>query len=322
MTDAPHKPVMLAEVLDAIAPRDGACYVDGTFGAGGYSRAILDVADCSVCAIDRDETAVARARTLETEYPDRFTVLCGRFGDMVSLLQAHGIERVDGVVLDLGVSSMQLDEAARGFSFRFDAKLDMRMSQTGTTAADIVNEFDERDLAKIIKELGEERFARRVARAIVEARRQAPITSTQELADIVRRVVPRSKDGIDPATRTFMALRLQVNDELGELDRGLRAAETLLVAGGRLVVVSFHSLEDGRVKRFMQTRSRTSHGVSRHIPEPESVLRPTFKLVARRALAPGAAERRDNPRARSAHLRVAERTDNPAWPPEPERITA
>lgn len=322
MTDAPHKPVMLAEMLEAIAPRDGACYVDGTAGAGGYSRAILERVDCSVWAIDRDESAVARNRMLETEYPDRFTVLCGRFGDMVSLLQAHGIERVDGVVLDLGVSSMQLDEAERGFSFRFDAKLDMRMSQTGTTAADIVNEFDERDLAKLIKELGEERFARRVARAIVEARRQAPISSTQELADIVRRVVPRSRDGIDPATRTFMALRLQVNDELGELDRGLRAAETLLVAGGRLVVVSFHSLEDGRVKRFMQARSRTSHGVSRHMPEPDSILRPTFKLVTRRALAPGAAELRDNPRARSARMRVAQRTDNPAWPLEPERITA
>jgi 16S rRNA (cytosine1402-N4)-methyltransferase len=322
MTDAPHTPVMLAEMLEAVAPRDGACYVDGTFGAGGYSRAILERADCSVCAIDRDETAVLRARPLKTEYPGRFTILCGRFGDMVSLLHAHGVERVDGVVLDLGVSSMQLDEAERGFSFRFDAKLDMRMSQTGKTAADIVNEFDENDLAKLIKELGEERFARRVARAIVEARRQAPITSTQALADIVRRVVPRSKDGIDPATRTFMALRLQVNDEMGELDRGLRAAETLLVAGGRLVVVSFHSLEDGRVKRFMQARSRTSHGVSRHLPEPDSVLRPTFKLVSRRAIAPSAAELRNNPRARSAHMRVAERTDNPAWPPEPERITA
>jgi len=322
MTDAPHKPVMLAEVLAAIAPRDGACYVDGTFGAGGYSRAILEAADCSVCAIDRDETAVARAQALETAYPDRFTILCGRFGDMVSLLNAHGVRHVDGVVLDLGVSSMQLDEAERGFSFRFDADLDMRMSQSGTTAADIVNEFDERDLATLIKELGEERFARRVARAIVEARRQAPITRTQELADIVRRVVPRSKDGIDPATRTFMALRLQVNDELGELDRGLQAAETLLVEGGKLVVVSFHSLEDGRVKRFLQARSRRSHGVSRHLPQPTEILQPSFTLLHRRPLAPGADEIRDNPRARSARLRAAERTGNPAWPPQPERIAA
>lgn len=322
MTDTLHTPVMLAEMLEAIAPRDGARYIDGTCGFGGYSRAILEAADCSVFAIDRDESSVDRVRPLETAYPGRFTILCGRFGDMVSLLQARGVERVDGVVMDLGVSSMQLDEAERGFSFRFDAKLDMRMSQAGTTAADIVNEYDERDLATLIKELGEERFARRVARAIVEARQQAPITRTLELADIVRRVVPRSKDGIDPATRTFMALRLQVNDELGELDRGLQGAETLLVAGGRLVVVSFHSLEDGRVKRFMQTRSRTSPGVSRHMPEPADIAPPSFKLVHRRAIAPGADEVRTNPRARSARMRVAERTENPAWPPQPERIAA
>ena len=322
MTDAPHKPVMLAEMLSALAPRDGACYVDGTFGAGGYSRAILEFADCSVCAIDRDETAVARGRALEQAYPDRFTILCGRFGDMVSLLQAEGVEQVDGVVLDLGVSSMQLDEAERGFSFRFDADLDMRMSQTGTTAADVVNTYEERDLAGLIRELGEERFARRVAHAIVEARQEVPITRTHQLADIVRRVVPRSKDGIDPATRTFMALRLQVNDELGELDRALHAAETLLVAGGRLVVVSFHSLEDGRVKRFLQARSRTSQGVSRHVPLPAETRQPSFKLVHRRALAPGEDEIRTNPRARSAHLRAAQRTETPAWPPQPERIAA
>lgn len=322
MTDSLHTPVMLSEMLEAIAPRDGGKYLDGTCGFGGYSRAILEAADCSVYAIDRDETSVARVRPMEVAYPGRFTILCGRFGDMVSLLEAHGVERVDGVVLDLGVSSMQLDEAERGFSFRFDAKLDMRMSQSGTTAADIVNEYEERDLATLIKELGEERFARRVARAIVEARQQAPITRTLELANIVRRVVPRSKDGIDSATRTFMALRLQVNDELGELDRGLQAAETLLVEGGRLVVVSFHSLEDGRVKRFMQTRSRTSQGVSRHMPEPTNVLPPSFKLVHRRSIAPSAEEARENPRARSARMRVAERTDNPAWPPQPERIAA
>jgi len=320
MTDAPHTPVMLAEMLDALAPRDGARYVDGTFGAGGYSRAILDAADCTVCAIDRDETAVARGHALEKARPDRFTILHGRFGDMVSLLQARGVERVDGIVLDLGVSSMQLDEAERGFSFRHDADLDMRMSQDGTTAADIVNSYEERALAALIKELGEERFARRVARAIVEARRETPITRTHQLADIVRRVVPRSKDGIDPATRTFMALRLEVNDEMGELDRALQAAETLLVAGGRLVVISFHSLEDGRVKRFLQARSRTSQGVSRHQPLPEKPRLPTFKLVHRRPLAPGEAEVRANPRARSAHLRAAERTENPAWPPQPERI--
>lgn len=322
MTDAPHTPVMLAEVLDALAPRDGARYVDGTFGAGGYSRAILEAADCTVCAIDRDETAVARGRALETVHPDRFTILHGRFGDMVALLQARGVERVDGIVLDLGVSSMQLDEAERGFSFRHDADLDMRMSQDGTTAADIVNSYEERTLAALIKDLGEERFARRVAHAIVQARRETPITRTHQLADIVRRVVPRSKDGIDPATRTFMALRLEVNDELGELDRALQAAESLLVAGGRLVVVSFHSLEDGRVKRFLQARSRTSQGVSRHLPVAGKAPSPTFKLLHRRPLAPGAEETRANPRARSARLRAAERTESPAWPPHPERIAA
>jgi len=317
-----HKPVMLAEMLAAIAPRDGASYVDGTFGAGGYSRAILDAADCSVYAIDRDDDAVALGRAMEQDYPSRFTILCGRFGDMLSLLERHGIERVDGVVLDLGVSSMQLDRPQRGFSFRADGPLDMRMSQSGPSAADVVNGLEERALAEIIRDLGEERFARRVARAIVEARHLAPITRTEQLADIVRRAVPRAKDGIDPATRTFMALRLHVNDELGELDRGLEAAERVLVAGGRLVVISFHSLEDRRVKHFMQSRSRASHGVSRHRPQPGSAPMPTFKLVQRRALAPSEDEIRSNPRARSARLRMAERTGNPAWPPQPERIAA
>lgn len=313
---------MLAEMLAAIAPRDGASYVDGTFGAGGYSRAILEAADCSVCAIDRDEDAVALGRAMEQAYPSRFTILCGRFGDMLSLLHRHGVERVDGVVLDLGVSSMQLDRPQRGFSFRADGPLDMRMSQSGPSAADVVNGLEERALAEIIRDLGEERFARRVARAIVEARHLAPITRTEQLAEIVRRAVPRAKDGIDPATRTFMALRLHVNDELGEIDRGLQAAEKLLVAGGRLVVISFHSLEDRRVKHFMRTRSRGSHGVSRYVPQPGAAPMPTFKLAQRRALAPGEDEIRSNPRARSARLRMAERTENPTWPPQPERIAA
>ena len=322
MNASPHKPVMLAEMLAALAPRDGASYVDGTFGAGGYSRAILDAADCSVYAIDRDDDVVAVGREMERADRGRFTLLCGRFGDMLSLLRHHGIEQVDGVVLDLGVSSMQLDQPQRGFSFRFDGPLDMRMSQSGTSAADVVNGFEERALVEIIRDLGEERFARRVARAIVEARSLAPITRTEQLADIVRRAVPRAKDGLDPATRTFMALRLHVNDELGEIGRGLQAAEELLVAGGRLVVITFHSLEDRIVKRFMQARSRSTHGVSRHAPQPGDTPLPSFKLMHRRALAPGEAEIRSNPRARSARLRTAERTENPAWPPQPERIAA
>lgn len=317
-----HQSVMLAEMLAAIAPRDGAAYVDGTFGAGGYSRAILEAADCSVWAIDRDADAVALGREMERDYPKRFTILCGRFGDMLSLLQSRGVERVDGVVLDLGVSSMQLDRPQRGFSFRADGPLDMRMSQSGQSAADVVNGLEERALAEIIRDLGEERFARRVARAIVAARHLAPITRTDQLAEIVRQVVPRSKDGIDPATRTFMALRLHVNDELGELDCGLQAAEQVLVAGGRLVVISFHSLEDRRVKHFMQSRSRASHGVSRHSPHPGTLPTPSFRLLHRRALAPGEDELRNNPRARSARLRAAERTEGPAWPPQPERIAA
>jgi 16S rRNA (cytosine1402-N4)-methyltransferase len=313
---------MLTEMLAALAPRDGASYVDGTFGAGGYSQAILDVARCSVWAIDRDAAVAAIGREMEQANAGRFALLCGRFGDMLPLLRHHGVERVDGVAMDLGVSSMQLDQPQRGFSFRADGPLDMRMSQSGPSAADVVNNFEERALTEIIRDLGEERFARRVARAIVTARDLAPITRTEQLADIVRRAVPRAKDGIDPATRTFMALRLHVNDELGEIDRGLQAAEELLVPGGRLVVVSFHSLEDRIVKRFMQARSRSSHGVSRHTPQPGDRPLPSFKLVHRRALAPGEAEIRSNPRARSAKLRTAERTENPAWPPQPERIAA
>ncbi|MEM9682246.1 MAG: 16S rRNA (cytosine(1402)-N(4))-methyltransferase RsmH [Pseudomonadota bacterium] len=322
MTAPRHKPVMLAEILEALALRDGRTYIDGTFGDGGYSRAILEAAACSVWAIDRDPDAVERAKALAKAYPGRFVILHGRFGDMISLLEDHKIFDIHGIVLDLGVSSIQLDEAERGFSFRFDAELDMRMSRTGLTAADVVNGLDERALALLIKDLGEERFARRVARAIVEARRETPITRTMQLADIVRRVVPRARDGIDPATRTFMALRVHVNDELGELDRALHAAESLLAEGGRLVVVAFNSLEDGRVKRFLQQRSRRSSGVSRHQPEPEEPQAPSFKLVHRRPLAPSEAEIKDNPRARSARLRVAERTGNPAWPPQPERIAA
>ena len=322
MSAALHKPVMLAEMLAALGPRDGASYVDGTFGAGGYSQAILAAADCSVWAIDRDTDVAAIGREMAEANRGRFALLCGRFGDMLPLLRHHGVEQVDGVVLDLGVSSMQLDRPQRGFSFRADGPLDMRMSHAGTSAADVVNKFEERALAEIIRDLGEERFARRVARAIVAARDTAPITRTEQLADIVRRAVPRAKDGIDPATRTFMALRLHVNDELGEIDRGLEAAEKLLVPGGRLVVVSFHSLEDRAVKRFMQDRSRESHGISRHAPQPANSPLPSFRLVHRRALAPGEAEIRSNPRARSARLRTAERTENPAWPPQPERIAA
>ncbi len=313
MSPAPHTPVLLAEVVAALAPRAGSIFVDGTFGAGGYSRAILDAAPSTVYGIDRDPDQIARSAPLQTQFAGRLTVIEGRFGSMDALLAEHGVTEVDGVALDLGVSSMQLDEPERGFSFRHDAPLDMRMEKAGPTAADTVNELPEEELADIIWRLGDERHSRRVARAIVAARKAEPITTTAGLADVVRSAVPRSKDGIDPATRTFQALRIYVNDELGELDRGLSAAERLLRAGGRLAVVSFHSLEDRAVKDFLRRRSSAMARPSRHLPPVAAGRAPSFALVEKKPIAPSAAEVAANPRARSAHLRVAERTAAPAW---------
>ncbi|MBP2299482.1 16S rRNA (cytosine(1402)-N(4))-methyltransferase RsmH [Azospirillum picis] len=311
-----HIPVLLAEVVAALAPRDGGLYVDGTFGAGGYSRALLDSADCRVIGIDRDPAAIERGQALSQAYPGRLEVIEGRFGDMDRLLADHGVQAVDGVALDVGVSSPQIDEPERGFSFRFDGPLDMRMGRSGPTAADVVNHADEAELADIIFHLGEERMARRVARAIVAARRDAPIERTSRLADIVRSVVPKGKgDGIDPATRTFQALRIHVNDELGELRRGLSAAESLLAPGGRLAVVSFHSLEDREVKAFLKERSSPPPSPSRHTPVTAVAERPSsFRLLSRKPVDPSEAESRNNPRARSARLRAAERTEAPAFP--------
>jgi len=305
-----HVPVLLNEVLHALAPRDGARYLDGTFGRGGYSRAILAAADTRVVGIDRDPEAVAEGRRLEAE-TDRFAMLEGRFGEMEQL--AAAFRPLDGIALDLGVSSPQLDRAERGFSFREDGPLDMRMGGEGPSAAEVVNETDEPTLADIIFRLGEERRARAVARAIVEARAEAPITRTVALAEIVRRVVRRAADRLDPATRTFQALRLYVNDELGELDRGLAAAERLLAPGGRLAVVSFHSLEDTLVKRFLAERAEGRPLGSRHLPAAIGGAvqgdQPTFRLLFKGAAKPGAEEIRLNPRAASARLRAAERTD-------------
>ncbi|CCG09295.1 16S rRNA (cytosine(1402)-N(4))-methyltransferase RsmH [Pararhodospirillum photometricum] len=310
-----HIPVLRDEAIDALEVRDGGIYVDGTFGAGGYSVSMLTRAACTVWAIDRDPEARARAAALESRFPGRFTLLAGCFGAMEDLLAAHGVTRVDGIALDLGVSSMQIDQPERGFSFRFDGPLDMRMSASGPSAADLVNTLDEAVLADIFYHLGEERHARRVARVVVERRCDTPFTRTGQLAEAVRAVVRKSGDGLDPATRTFQALRVAVNDELGELTRGLTAAERLLTPGGRLAVVSFHSLEDRLVKSFLRGRAGERAGISRHLPDA-AVLgpEPTFTLVSRRAIQPGEAEARHNPRARSARLRVGERTAHPAWP--------
>lgn len=306
----PHIPVMLDNVLAQLSPVDGGIYVDGTFGAGGYSRAFLASADCTVIAIDRDSTASEKAQALKDEHGACFIFIHGCFGDAEALLHEAGIENVDGFVLDLGVSSMQLDEAERGFSFRTDGPLDMRMDQnsSGDSAADIVNNYQEEDLADIIYEFGGERRSRRVAREIVKIRKQALFKTTKELADTVRRVVPKSKDRLDPATRTFQALRIAVNDEPGELHRALDAAEKLLKEGGVLIVVSFHSLEDRIVKRFLLERSGQKSRPSRHLPIQEECNNPTFTIPSRKAIFPSAEEVASNPRSRSARLRVAIRT--------------
>jgi 16S rRNA (cytosine1402-N4)-methyltransferase len=312
-----HVPVLRDEVVTALNPRAGAAIVDGTFGAGGYTRAILAAADCTVWAVDRDPDAVARGRAAEAEFGGRLRILQGRFGDMDRLLADAGIPHADGVTLDVGVSSMQIDDPDRGFSFLRDGPLDMRMERSGPSAADIVNEMAEAELADLIFRLGEERHSRRVARAIVAARKEKPFERTGELAEVVRRVVPRSKDGIDPATRTFQALRIYVNDELGELRRGLAAAEKLLAPGGRLAVVTFHSLEDRAVKEFLKERSGAGPQPSRHAPAAAAARSATFRLLGRKPVEPSAAELAANPRARSAKLRAAERTAAAAWPAEP-----
>ncbi|HEV8391187.1 MAG TPA: 16S rRNA (cytosine(1402)-N(4))-methyltransferase RsmH [Dongiaceae bacterium] len=311
MDKTPHRPVLLAEVIEALSPRDGAIYVDGTFGAGGYSRALLEAAQCTVFAIDRDPDAVKGAAPLLDRYAGRLQIVQGRFGDMFDLMSARGIEAVQGVALDLGVSSMQLDQAERGFSFRFEGPLDMRMERTGQSAADLVNELAERPLADLIFTFGEEKKARRIAKAIVAARALAPIDTTQHLAEIVRRAIGPAHDRIDPATRTFQALRIAVNDELAEIDRGLAAAERLLAPGGRMAVVSFHSLEDRRVKQFLREHAGRNPKASRHLPVQDIEARPTLRLIAPGGIEPGADEVKANPRSRSARLRVAERTDAP-----------
>lgn len=315
MTDAAisagfsHIPVMLDEVLQYLAPCPPETYLDGTFGGGGYASAILNIGS-TLWGIDRDPDAIARGAQLAAAYPSRLHLIEGGFGDMTALLAQHDIHQLDGVVLDLGVSSYQIDDPARGFSFRHDGPLDMRMGRSGPSAADLVADLSEADLADTLYEFGGERLSRRIARAVVAARSAAAITTTAQLADIIRSVVPKDKSGIDPATRSFQALRIRVNDELGQIERALAQAASLLAPGGRLVVVSFHSLEDRLVKRFMTEAAGRTPLPSRFDPRGMMTRDAAdFRLLTPRAIRPTDTETSVNPRSRSARLRALQRLD-------------
>lgn len=312
-----HIPVLLSEVLETLRPAGGARIIDGTFGAGGYTRAILEAADCTVLALDRDPRAVGGGAALVAEFAPRLMLIEAEFGRLDEVAEGNGFAPVDGVVLDIGVSSMQLDEAERGFSFQADGPLDMRMSGSGLSAADVVNTFDETRIANILYEFGEEHRSRAIARAVAKRRLVEPFARTLDFADVVSRALGgrRGDQKIHPATRTFQALRIYVNDELGELKRALLAAERVLKPGGRLVVVTFHSLEDRIVKRFFTDRGGAGARGSRYLPDnPNQFYEPSFQIVNRRPLTSEKGELNVNPRARSARLRAAIRTAAPPWP--------
>ena len=321
-TRIPHVPVMLAEVLAALAPANNEIYVDGTFGAGGYTRAILEAANCNVIAIDRDPGAISGGQELVAAFPGRLTLVQSSFSAMKDVLQQHGIERVHGVVLDVGVSSMQIDEAQRGFSFMRDGPLDMRMSQHGPSAADYVNTMEADDLSRLIFIFGDEPKARSIARSIVKARESEPLLTTLDLVKAVEGATgpQRAKDRIHPATRTFQALRIFVNSELDELALALTAAEELLEVGGRLVVVTFHSLEDRIVKRFFTSRGGKLPSPSRHQLGPAVETAASFALPFKGHMEATPHEASLNPRARSAKMRAGIRMAAETWPVDHEAL--
>ncbi len=308
MSGFSHIPVLRDEAVALLAPLAGRDYLDGTFGGGGYARAILDAAPCLLWAIDRDPAAVARGAELAAAYPGRLRVLQGRISEICDLLSAAGVSGLAGAVFDLGVSSYQIDDPARGFSFRHDGPLDMRMGEGKITAATLVNTVPESELADMLFAFGEEKASRRIAKAIVARRAVQKFATTADLAGVIRSVVRADKSGIDPATRSFQALRIAVNEELSEIEAALAQAAALLSPGGRLVVVSFHSLEDRIVKRFFADQAGRAPGVSRHHPAGlQNLGRPKFRLLTGRPIVAGAREQQLNPRARSARLRAMER---------------
>lgn len=310
---SPHAPVLLAEVLEALQPKPGDVVIDATFGAGGYTRAIL-ASGATVIALDRDPTVQPHADAVASDYPDRFRLVRTPFSDLADAFAESGEDRLDGVVFDVGVSSMQLDQAGRGFSFMRDGPLDMRMSGEGESAADIVNTWEHGPLAHIFRLYGDERQSGRVATAILRRRVERPFERTVDLAEVVEKALGGRRGApIHPATRVFQALRIAVNDELGELRAGLEAAEATLSPGGRLAVVTFHSLEDRIVKAFLNERSGAAPGSSRHAPVAVDTRKPSFMLSFKGAREAGEAERAANPRARSAKLRAAVRTEAAPW---------
>ncbi len=309
---ARHLPVLRDDILSALAPQAGEIFLDATFGAGGYTQAILGVPSTRVLAIDRDPSAIATGQQIAAQSQGRLILAQGVFSDLERIAEEHDIACFDGIVFDIGVSSMQFDEAERGFSFRFDGPLDMRMGSSGQSAADFVNTLDEEKLADIFYYYGEERFARRIAKAIAKERAEKPFETTLQLAQTVARVVPSKPNTIHPATRSFQALRIAVNDELGELVKGLAAAERMLKEGGRLAVVTFHSLEDRIVKQFFARRSGHGEARSRLLPHEAAPPAPTFTVQGKQPVLPSEAEMARNPRARSAKLRFAMRTSAPA----------